>query len=192
MAADNSVPNGYLGPPERAWMPIRGPKPGVEVCGIVTNPGLVICQLHYLDNPARPGRRQSMPHVKLPDGCYGCINVMPKRWKGYLGCTDVSGGKPFIAEVTADAARSCQALTTKGFNLRGRFLRLRRMGKQRNSSVFACLETPLPVPALQDPIDVVGQLLRLWGYPEDTWAAVRPSLDVFDASELVSQLEVKP
>ena len=152
-----------LGPSSRSWIAVVGPRPGLPVHGLVVNEQPVCVWTHYLPNPARMDKCQTAPHVNPPNLCPGCLLARPKRWKAYLGAWDLRYNRPFLAEITADAARSCAELLHPQAQLRGLLIELERKGKQRNSPVFARLAPPARQYEIPSPLDTTAQLLRLWG-----------------------------
>src|SRR5262245_3441630 len=149
----------------RLWVPIRSPKPGEPVSGILLATPLVSANVHW------SGRRE-WPCVGRVVDCVPCQTQRP-RWKGWFLAWDERDGRYVLLELTAYTMRHCQALRSAAADLAGRKLTLTRAGRKRNAPVVAALGTevepryrtgPNPV-KLPRPINVEEVLKRIWFAP---------------------------
>lgn len=141
-------------------MPVIRPEGVRPLHLIILGSPLVGCWTHWFNNASRPCMQ---PPNQREVTCPGCLSQMPRRWKGYIGCWDERSGRRVIAEISANAARSCPDLIDKLRNLRGITIELQRMAKKENAAVDAKLLAFRRNGGLPDPFDVVSHLYRLWG-----------------------------
>jgi hypothetical protein len=151
-------------PPPRPFVEVVGPRWGADLVGLVVTPVMVSLFTHFVPKIEDAWKSQIEPHIDPPTQCRGCRLARPKRWKGYVGCYGFSRKTYWIAEITADAARSCPQLSDRSKSLRGLQLTLHRMHRAANAPVLATLATPRQGTILPGPIDVPAALMRLWGF----------------------------
>jgi hypothetical protein len=154
--------NGHGPPPGGPWCDVLSPKPGQEVTGFITSHGTIAVWTHFL--PELPGHQpRTTCCVEPRHQCEPCRRNMRRIWKGYLGCWQLHTAKPFIAEITAEAARHEPRLVN-GTPLRGLMLKLSRPGRNCRGRVWAALEVPYRLPELPPPMNLIPLLARLWGF----------------------------
>ncbi len=141
--------------PSTPYVPIVSPKPGLALKVLLLGDILVGVHTHWIDRRTRPCEVNSL-------NCEGCQLGLPRRWKGYLAAWLMATGRKCLAEVTAEAARSCPRLTQTAGGLRGWTLLLSRKGGARNGPVYVKLELPTVVGELPSDFDVRAALRRVW------------------------------
>jgi hypothetical protein len=141
---------------------VLSPHAGGELTGYITSHQILAVWTHFRsDVPHHEPRTK--PCVEPQIQCEGCRRNLRRIWKGYLGCYLHSSGKPFVAEITAEAARQTPLLTS-GADLRGMLIRLVRPGRSRRGRVWAYLSQPARQVDLPPPMQLVPILARLWGF----------------------------
>ena len=156
----------WSGPPDPergVYYPIRSPKPGREVVGVVLSETITGAIVYY--EPAGPDERRgrSRPCNGDKKTCEGCLGGRDHVWKGYLACWDRQSGRLFLAEVTREAYLRCPMFELFKGALRAKLLRLTRNGEHANARVGARLEDlRVAGESLPPAFNVKSALERLW------------------------------
>jgi len=108
--------------------------------------------------------RRSIPCSGENKECYGHVNGMPRRWKGYLHCIDGESKEECFVEITPLAADQLLFQMPVGNSLRGLRLNLTRgPGGQKSrlkvDVLPAVSDNGNTLPEEKDPIMTLG---RLW------------------------------
>jgi hypothetical protein len=152
-----------------AFVPVVSPKVGVPLQALIVGREVLGVQTHYI------GRR-TFPCLGTPHLCEGCIQLIRRRWKGFLGIWVSGWSRYAIADITINAVRTCPDLVKKGFRLQGKTLRLERIGKKVNGPVTAELGSlPFPDDQVHKDFELKPHLYQMWfgdeAYPESEVSA---------------------
>lgn len=152
--------------PVARWLPVIFPLPEQPALDLVIlSQELVGVLGHWNGARFTPclGPRQGDEHV--PEfHCSFCRDGAPRRWRGYLGALLARQGRQAIVELTQRAVQDCPVIIAQRNDLRGRRLRVRRLGKSRQGRVVAELlgTDRLADNQLPPPPAVEASLMALW------------------------------
>lgn len=146
--------------------PIRSPKINKAVTGLVLSDQITGVRTYYDPGEGRDSRGKSQPCLGGPENCKGCRLGYDHRWKGYLACLDHTTGRFFVAEVTKEAYLTCEGFKTWKNQLRGKTLKLSRLGQDAQGRVTASLAFWAgDASKLPSAFDVRATLERAWFGP---------------------------
>lgn len=141
-------------------LPIWTVPPGRKLEGWILSQYAVGVFTHFVQDSEGRGRTRPCTSPTLP--CAGCAWNTPRRWKGYVAIQTERTGQVGLAQFTVEAWRSAPSLQQQMETLRGRWLKLWRLGSARNSRMTALVEVRCPVPELLPCPEVERALLRIW------------------------------
>lgn len=99
--------------------------------------------------------------------CQGCVNQLPRRWKGYLHAYDCRRRHYVFVELTPTAARSLLEQVGKQTSLRGVRLDLKRTQSDKGRlvpTIAGWVDNPQNLPHPADPEET---LRKMWGQCTD-------------------------
>lgn len=150
-------------PDAGVYYPIKTPKPGKDVIGIVLSECIVGAVTYYVPPDREGSEGHSLPCTCGESPCPGRVANRDHRWKGFLACWDRSSGRLFIGEVTKEAYLRCPQFEVWKGQLRGKMLKLARSGTARNSRVTAAVTAPTgQLVGLPAAFNVQSALERIW------------------------------
>lgn len=152
--------------PVSKWFPVVDPRQGEPpIDCTVLSLDLVGVYGHFDGSRFLPclGPRELDPPGSVPP-CPTCEAGFRRRWRGYLGVALARNGRVVVLELTARAVQDCPPLIAWRNDLRGRRLRVQRLGRNRQGRVVAQLlgGDRLKPSDLPPPPDVEAALMRLW------------------------------
>jgi hypothetical protein len=146
-------------PPDVVYAPILSPEPGGSEHGLIVCPEFVGVKTHWIE-------KRTTGCIGRPNGCEGCRDGKPTRWKGYMGVYRICDGRLWLAELTPRAFEDIAAIVAADVvRLLGWHLTLRRTGTHRQGMVRAALRPPTPEERaikLPRPFDLKRSLLLVW------------------------------
>ena len=136
------------------------PKPKWSVEGWILSRQVQQFNTHYIDVH---GKGRTVPCIGRENGCQICGPFASLRWKGFLAIFNPSCTKPVISELTPYAFDHCRELNDLSYDLRGRWLKVTRLGNRPNGPVKATVSVRSDVPELPDEPDIRFTLMHVWG-----------------------------
>lgn len=131
-------------------------KPGADVRGACINQTVYGAKVHFFAGRSVPCGAD-FGHCRF---CGPCPDV---RWYGYMPILQVSGvARVWLAEITYDAALTCQTLHQPGVSLRSKILHVRRTGADVRGPVVCTFDGLYKAGSLPPPVNVKDALEKIW------------------------------
>jgi len=130
--------------------------PGSPVRVVCLNSCVYGVRTHYVEGRTVPCTDQTRGY------CDHCAESKP-RWYGYMGGLIPQVGRLALAEMTYEAAKACPMLHQVGVDLRGKLLKVERIGESKRGRVVATFEEMRIAVKLPRPHDIPAALCAIWG-----------------------------
>lgn len=142
--------------PDAEFIRVQIPKGATPTYAVCVGNSMIGFSTHWYDE-------RQVPHVEPVDDCVGCQNGQRPRWYGYINVILLPSRRRRILAITKGAAQHSQSLKEHDGRLRGKTIRLTRMGDGPRAPVKAEVYVSREPVELPEDWDTIKALYQIWG-----------------------------